>query len=552
VPQDQPPTDAELKDKSEREQAEKDSRDQEEREHQEKLAAEEVIKKSQADKKLAEAKLAAVQEAERIGQEAMDAQAKTTREAAFKKAGPFVAVKEPNRNFQDRHGQWLFELPSPSDNGSAEDNHRPLPMRLDGKEVELGLCSDGADKLFAAFPGKLTLGKSSTEPNCWVATTQNGDETIELAEYRLSKSELPMLNGEPDSELQFCWLKESKRELGTAEQLRWMPLKITVGQRVGVFLQRRAFTPENPKPDWNSIAQSQQIEFPKGEELKHLHVTGSPEVTFNVIVVQEGAKPQALTLATSTDDGGSGDHRCIVYCLLDRPLVFFNSAPKFAADLLGFGKLEMRVSRTDQGTITFQSQMNLSLHIPSPAFVRDSVGPGTLRALRDVQDKPALLEGFEAAQTDNAISRLKKDFAAVNEDVDRWHKQGWQDLPQRDMYENSPFIGLKDDAISVLRPLIDKYPKESTEAVEAENKKRRSVHAFIPKMDLLGKELRSEIENVLKMYDKASLAVNDLLVHDKDILVAWEMSCTISALEAENGPNIKLIFIESASADAEQ
>jgi len=564
VPQDQPPTEAEQEAARAREQAEKDSRDQKERERQEQLAADEAAKKKAAEEKLAETKLAAQQQDERIRQEAMDVQAKATLEAAFEKAGPFVAVKT-DRKFQDRHEQWLFELPSPSDEGSSADNHRPLPIRLDGKEVELALCSDGADKLFAAFPGKLKLGKCSSEPNCWVATTQNGDETIKLAEYKLIKSELPSGgDGAPDSELRFRWLKESARELGTAEQLRWMPLKIGVGQRVGIFLQRRAFTPENSQLNWNSIAQSQQIEFPKGEELKHLHISGRPEIAFEVTIDQGSVKRQTLTLSMSRDGAGHGqanasglprrttDHICEMYYLLDRPLAFIKEMPSYAPDLVGFGKLEMRIYRTEQGAITFKPQMDIVLHIPSPEFVRDSVGPGTLRALRDVQERPALLEAFDADQTENEIIRLKRDFTAVNEDISSWHKQGWHSLLKREMYDKSPFIDLKSDAITKLRPLIEKYPKEDKDVVDSENKKRNSVHAFIPKMELLGSELRSQIEKVLTMYDKAALKVNDLIGHDKDIVVAWEMFCGISAPEAENGPSIKLIFIESTPAEAGQ
>ena len=543
-----------------REQAEKDRREQEEREKEEKRAADEAAKKEVNDAKMEAEKLAAAKQAETLQREAMEVQAKAVRRAELEKAGPFAFVKY-DKQWQDIHGQWLFELPLATLSDSEDSQRKGLPIRAGGNNVSLTF-HECAESILGPDSDKPELKPSAMEPDTWEAVVQRGNEAIRLAKYSVVKLETSVGNEDAaDCEIHFSWLKDAKREVSAAERLRWTPLTIKINGRFGVFLQRRSFVPQK-QPDWKTLVDSSPFEFPKEPGLEGLDIGGKLGVAFRLKIRQKKNETATFTLRSKADspaleylciDDAVGDvepsHKEL-YFPLHLPIILDSTVPTYAPDLVGFGKIEMRLWKSQRGVFMFHPALSLKLHIPSPNFAQESVGPGTLKALRDVKDNPELLEGFDPAQTENEIARLRRDFEAVDEEISRWHEQRWQHLPKRELYSKTQFFELKEAAISKLSPLIEKYPRESKDVDEGQNKKRKSVHSFIPQMQLFEKELKLQLDTVVRMYDKAAIEVNDLIEHENELSIACQLFHAISVSDAENGPVVNLIFLECDSVES--
>ncbi len=597
VPLDLPPAQAEEEAAHAREQVQKDSRDQKERERQEQLAAEEAMKKKGSDSKLAEAKLAAQQEAERIRQEAMDAQAKAAREAASNEDGPFSFIKADLR-CHDRHGQWLFELPPPGADVSSE----PLPLRTHGEDVKLSLC-EAAVPLFAACPFQLELQRSPSNTEKWLVVASREGTQVELGEYTLkalgsAEPDAPM----PDHQLSFRWRREAAREISAAELLRWWPLQISVGDRSAVLLQRSTYLSEVPLK-WESLVNCQKTVFPRSSELQAIELTPNSLLSFCLEIQQANVPPQSLCLDLVDGDVEPENQElvetaaaCSKSFSLTLPLKFQETVLDVLESPLGFGTLKLQVSRTPEDGLVVQPKLELVLRLPGKEHLESFPDAAVLAEFTAITKDPERIRNLPSSDgIRNVATQMTQ---RTRDDPTFWHKQPLRAMGRKASFEPA-FMNRAQGSIKFLKQFIRKAEGDVNLARIAVAQQERQMAPLIARRNLgdgagvarmldlfenglaqqrqrlsqaetrlgivrqftpdieqycldlseLIVEFTRQHESLIQDYDAIDVQLDELLNASKAgyFKVRGEMMTTIQTPQAENGPSIRIYFVEASS-----
>ncbi len=604
VPQDQPPTQAEEDTARAREQAQKDSRDQEERERQEKLAAEEAMKKTESDSKLAQDKVAAQKEAERARQEAIDAQAKATREAALKADGPFAFVKG-NPHFQDKFGQWLFNLPAPSEFPSDPKLHTWPQLRANGERIQLFLCED-ALPLFSGCSYKLNLRQESTQPNEWIVEATAIGTIVPIGKYTVvDLSRDPAKPAEPDWELRFEWLRDAARETMASELLRWWPLEIQIGDRKAVLLQRKAEEPatDEGRPTWTSIVDSKPIAVINTDAIKAVGFGTAKNANFTIEIAQSDRTTQKIDLPilpeASEDmkenaEGSLSTNTTDKYFHLTAPVELIDNQPEASEALTGFGKFKLAVSQNPTKGLTLIPDIKLVLRLPKEDSLEKLPDPATILGLKDIIKTPLLLSNWSSSLAEGAIANTRSERLGRRTNIEEWHAQSLKPLPRKKQFESQTFFNLSRSAIKSVRGAkascvneVNKAGaaisqlKSATEkgaqdraAQQLPNAENRLIQAqkslarvsspevqtridpFEKAMEKISQEIRNTNEESLKDYDIISLQIASCIKANEQIHVRCILSGIVDTGECDTGSKVVIYFLETTSpnwpADATQ
>lgn len=597
VPQDTLPTDSENEATLAREQAEEKRRDQEERERQAKLTAEEASKRKTSDERMGGDKLAADQQAERLRQEAMEAQENAARDAAIGEDSPFSFIRT-NQAFHDSYGQWLFELPSPEENLISE----PLPLRTQGLEVELSLC-DAAEALFEDSLTQLELLRSSDAERTWLVRATQAGTKVELGEYTLEAIASAEPNPEmPDHQLSFRWRRDAAREILAAELLRWWPLQISVGDRSAVLLQRCAYVPEVPLK-WDSFVNAQKITFPRSPEMQSIDQTPNALLSFCIKILQVDVLPQTLCLDLGNEVVDENELEPIEMAAtasanfpLMLPLKFQQQIPAVQEAPLGFGTLQIAVIRNPKDGLVVLPKLELALRLPGNRHLETFPNKQTLDSFQEIARAPELIRNLPST---NGIRELAKQVTQQTRDNNEfWHRQPLRAIAKDASFE-PVFIGRAQNSMKTVRQIVRTAERDVKAARMAIAEQQRQMAILAGRMNQSGgagfatmmeiaenglaqyqqqlsqaearlvaaRQLGPAIErycedlseligefavqhaSLMQDYDAIRLQVEELLNASKagDFKVRGEMSALIQIPQTENGPTIRLYFIETTS-----
>lgn len=580
----------------EEEKKEKEGRDLEKPERLAKLAEELAAEQKTRDENARAAKLAADLQAERLRQDAMG---KAALEPAFGEQGPFTFIRIDHR-FQDSYGQWLFELPPPELSVISE----ALPLLTRGLDVELSLCK-AADSLFADSPTKLELLQSSDAEDTWsVVATQSGTR-IELGEYTLESFASAEPNAvSPDHQLKFRWRRDAAREILAAELLRWWPLQISVGDRSAVLLQRSTYASDVPLK-WDSLVNGQRITFPRSSEIQALEHTPNSLLSFcveiqeldllpqtlcldlgNLVIEENELEPTELAAAASTNFP------------LMLPLKFQERVPAVQEAPLGFGRLHLQVSRTPKDGLVVQPKLELVLRLPGNKHLETFPSEEFLKSFKAIARDPELIRNLPSESRIRSIA----DQAAqqARDDHEFWHKQPLRALAKSPSFE-PVFIGRAQNSMKTVKQIVRTAERDVKAARTAVAEQQRQMAILAGRMNQsggagfrtmmeiaenglaqlqqqlsqaearldaarrLGPAIESYCQDLSELigefavqhaslmldYDAIRLRVEELHKASRDgaFKVRGEMSALIQIPQTENGPTIRIYFIEVASND---
>jgi hypothetical protein len=597
VPQDTLPTDSENEATLAREQAEEKRRDQEERERQAKLTAEEAAKRKTSDERMGADKLAADQQAERLRQEAMEAEENAARDAAIGEDSPFSFIRT-DQAFHDSYGQWLFELPSPEENLLSE----PLPLRTQGLEVELSLC-DAAEALFEDSLTQLELLRSPDADRTWLVRATQAGTKVELGEYTLEAIASADSNPEtPDHQLSFRWRRDAAREILAAELLRWWPLQISVGDRSAVLLQRSTYLSDVPLK-WDSFVNSQKIVFPRSPQIQAIEKTPNSMLSFCIEIKQIDVVPQTLCMDLGNEVVDENELEPIEMAAtasanfpLMRPLKFQQQIPTVQEAPLGFGTLQMEVIRNPKDGLMVLPKLELALRLPGNRHLETFPNKQTLDSFQEIARAPDLIRNLPST---NGIREIAKQVTQQTRDNQEfWHRQPLRAIAKDASFE-PVFIGRAQNSIKTVRQIVRTAERDVKAARMAVAEQQRKMAILAERMNQSGgagfatmmeiaenglaqlqqqssqaearleaaRRLGPAIErycedlseligefavqhaSLMQDYDAIRLQVEELLNASKagDFKVRGEMSALVQIPQTENGPTIRLYFIETTS-----
>jgi hypothetical protein len=569
-----------------------EQRDPAEGERLAKLEGEEAAKQKTSDEETNAAKLAADLPAERLRQEAMEAQAKAAIDPEIGEQGPFTFIRIDHR-FQDRYGQWLFELPPPELSVISE----ALPLLTRGLDVELSLCK-AADPLFADSPTKLELLQSSDAEDTWsVVATQSGTK-IELGEYTLESFASAEPNAvSPDHQLKFRWRRDAAREILAAELLRWWPLQISVGDRSAVLLQRSTYVSDVPLK-WDSLVNGQKITFPRSSEIQALEHTPNSLLSFcveiqeldllpqtlcldlgNLVIEENELEPTELAAAASTNFP------------LMLPLKFQQQVPTVQEAPLGFGTLQLQVTRNPKVGLVVQPKLELVLRLPGNKHLETFPSEESLESFKAIARDPELIRNLPSESRIRSIAEQATQQTRDNHEF--WHRQPLRALAKSSSFE-PVFIGRAQNSMKTVKQIVrtaERDVKTARSAVAEQQRQMASLQAggagfarmmefaetglaqlqqqlsqaearleaarrLGPAIELYCQDLSELIgkfagqhASLMQDYEAISLRVEELLKASRDgaFKVRAEMSALIQIPQTENGPTVRIYFMKVAS-----
>ena len=575
----------------------KEQSDQGERERLAKLGDAEAAERRATEEKIRAGKLAADLQEESLHQEAMEAQAKAAIDPAIGEQGPFTFIRIDHR-FQDRYGQWLFELPPPESNVISE----AIPLLTRGLDVELSLCKT-ADPLFADSPTKLELLQSSEAEDTWsVVATQSGTK-IELGEYTLESFASAEPNAvSPDHQLKFRWRRDAAREILAAELLRWWPLQISVGDRSAVLLQRSTYVSDVPLK-WHSLVNGQKITFPRSSEIQALEHTPNSLLSFcveiqeldllpqilcldlgNLVIEENALEPKELAAAASTNFP------------LMLPLKFQDQVPAVEEAPLGFGTLHLQVSRTPTEGLVMQPKLVLALRLPGNKHLETFPSEESLESFKAIARDPELIRNLPSESRIRSIAEQATQQTRDNHEF--WHRQPLRPLAKSSSFV-PVFIGRAENSMKTVKQVVRNAERDVKTARNAVAEQQRQMATLAARFDQGGgaglarmmetaenglaqlqqqlnqaesrlaaarqlgpavdrycddlSELIGEFANqhssLMQDYEAISLRVEELLDASKAgaFKVRGEMSAVIQVPQAENGPMLRIYFMEATS-----
>lgn len=576
---------------------EKDPSDLEERERTAKLEETEAAERNAAEEKTRTEKLASERQAARLRKEGMDAQADAAIDPAIGEQGPFTFIRIDHR-FQDRFGQWLFELPPPESSMISE----ALPLLTQGLDVELSLCK-AADKLFADSPTGLELLRSSETEATWLVVATQSGTRIELGEYSLESFASAEPNAvSPDHQLTFRWRRDAAREILAAELLRWWPLQISVGDRSAVLLQRSTYVSDVPLK-WDSLVNGQKITFPRSSEIQALEHTPNSLLSFcveiqeldllpqtlcldlgNVVIEENELEPTELAAAASTNFP------------LMLPLKFQQQVPTVQEAPLGFGTLQLQVTRNPKVGLVVQPKLELALRLPGNKHLETFPSEQSLESFKAIARDPELIRNLPSESRIRSIAEQATQQTRDNHEF--WHRQPLRALAKSSSFE-PVFIGRAQNSIKTVKQIVRTAERDVKTARSAVAEQQRQMATLASRMDqgggagfarmmevaenglaqlqqqlnqaeaklaaarqlgpaidrycedlseLIG-EFATQQTSLMQDYDAISLRVEELLNASKDgvFKLRGEMSALVQIPQTENGPTIRIYFMEATS-----
>ena len=594
VPQDQPPTQAEKEATGAREQAEKDSRDQKERERQKNLAAEEAMKKAESDSKLAETKMAAEQEAQRIRQEATDAQAKADRDKMLKEDGPFAFIKG-NTLFRDKYNQWLFSLPKPGEVYLVGHEHNWPQLRANGGPIVLSLCEEAA-LLFEGCPYKLSLSQDPVLLNEWTVQATSAGNMIPIAKYTLKEVPRDAANStQPDTELQFEWLRDASRETVASELLRWWPLKIQVHDRTAVFLQRTAEIPSTHegRPTWKNLVESKRIEVINTDAIKAIEFDKVSTAKFTIDIAQpdKGDQKLELPIVPETSDDNAQTSALPAKKLttskffhLTPPFELIDNRPEITDAMVGFGELQLTVSQTTSKGLILNPLVTVTLRLAKKEYLKILPDFSTNSGLTTIQKTPAALAKWNPALADELITNLQNTLVELRSDPEKWHTQALKPLPAKENFESDLFYRLVKNAtksvrahesncrIAVQRATVAvnqlnnvtetaQRQKAQMELPKAQNKLKQAEDAlkfatsevnprilpFTAAMERMTQEMTKTNAELVKDYETIDGKIGACLTAMEKVDVRCSLSAQVSTAVFDSGEGVCIYFVETTS-----
>jgi hypothetical protein len=590
VSQSEPPVERE-KETSRASEEQKEGRDLEKPERLAKLAEEVAAEPKKRDENTRTEKPAADLKTERVRQDAM---AKAALEPAFGEHGPFTFIRIDHR-FQDSYGQWLFELPPPELSVISE----ALPLLTRGLDVELSLCK-AADPLFADSPTKLELLQSSDAQDTWsVVATQSGTR-IELGEYALESFVSVEPNAvSPDHQLKFRWRRDAAREILAAELLRWWPLQISVGDRSAVLLQRSTHVSDVPLK-WDSLVNGQKITFPRSSEIQAFEHTPNSLLSFcveiqeldllqqtvcldlgNLVIEENELEPTELAAVASTNFP------------LMLPLKFQERVPAVHEAPLGFGRLHLQVSRTPKEGLVVQPKLELVLRLPGNKHLETFPSEESLGSFKAIARDPELIRNLPSESRIRSIAEQATQQTRDNHEF--WHRQPMRALAKSSSFD-PVFVGRAQSSMKTVRQIVRTAERDAKTTRNAVTEQQRQMSVLAGRMNQSGgagfatmmeiaenglaqlqqqasqaearleaaRRLGPAIErycedlseligefavqhaSLMQDYEAISLRVEELLEASRDgaFKLRAEMSALIQIPQTENGPTIRIYFIE--------
>lgn len=600
VPQDRLSTEAENEATRARE---KERRDLEERERQAKLAAEKAAEDNANDQRMAADKLAAEsaakQQAELVEQEAIAKREKDARDAALKKEGPFAFIKG-NPRFEDKGGQWLFNLPRP---GERHDDLWPQ-LRTNGEPISLSLC-EAARPLFSGSSYQLSLKQHETQLNEWTVEATQAGTVEQIARYTIAElTRDPAMIEEPDRELHFEWLRSASREIIASEQLRWWPIEIQIGSRKAVLLQRQAEIPESldGRPTWKSLVNSERIPIMNSNAIKAIEFDKAANTKFAIEIAQAGLPVQKLEVSILSEATGPeserqqeipnterGEHADTLkqqgivtkYFHVTPPLELMENIPEITETLLGFGKLELSVSQAPRTGLTINPKIKLLLRLPNIDLLDTLPDISTNAGLKAMIKVPSKFGTWDPILAEGAIVNLQNTRSELRNEPDKWYTQKMKPIPTRQSFVSDTFSNLSRQAIEAIRGVIPaltrdvgvaqaavnrlnaKVLKEVGDEEKLNNAKQQLTQAerqlqaakkyepliqtFTAAMGKMSREMKETNSLLLRDYDTIAVQVNSCVEAVEQVHVRCTLLGEVLTEGCANGPKVFVHFLETTS-----
>lgn len=592
LPQDQMPTETEEA-RTTREHAEKERLEQNAREQREKLAAEAAKRKSN-DEKMTSEQLAEKQ-AELAQREAIARRDKDARDTALMKEGPFAFIRG-NPRFEDRIGQWLFNLPK---SGQQYDGRWPQ-LRANGAAISLLLC-EGAKPLFSACSYQLELKQDAARLNEWIVlATQAG--TIEpIARYTVEELPRdPAMIAEPDRELRFEWLQSASRESMASELLRWWPLQIQVGTRKAVLLQRRPEIPEiaDGHPTWRSLANSEPIPVINTNAIKAVGFDQTTASEFTIEFAQADFPTQKMVLPISaaegtdeTDDAETQEaaddspesKAPTKYFYMVPPFELFEEEPEVTEKLTGFGKLQLNVRQNAAGGLTLSPKITLVLRLPQKKNLEKLPDSSTNTGLKSILKTPQLLAEWNPKLAEAAIKNIQSERESSRNDIRNWYTQAMKPLPKITVFKSDAFAKLASSALKEVQSVVPNCRRDLENAKAAVNRldvtrlqglaggqqildnarlklsqaenayfiaseqHEPRIEAFAEAMKKMSREMTLTQDELLKDYTIISSNLKSCVEAMEQVHIRCTLSGDVSTEKCDTGSKVVIFFLETTS-----
>lgn len=553
------------------ERAEIDRRQQLEREKAEKLAADVAARKKADDEKKATEKKQLDDEAQRRSEDAM---AKASERAKrLEEDGPFAFIKS-DELWKDKHGQMLLKLPIPRKMSSSG----ALPLRLSGKPIELGLCTE-AESFFERVKTRFEIRRSPTSPSSkWQVIVAGQTPPLVLGEYAIEpiSSDVALPDG-PDHSLIFTWLPDRSRDPDpvASELFRWWPIEIKIEKRRAVLLQRTAFEPET-KLTWQALVHGKPFRFSSNSEIKVLPFKDLTELSLAVSIHQPGAETQQVQsiIAASTATPDEDDDEAVNFESLSKPnaryfelglpLRLHGEKPTkpIRSDSLGFGIINIEGRFTEEAELTLNPKILLTLRLPKRDVIRNLPSQEQIEFLSSITADVNKLAEFNPAVKDDRIETLAQKCAAIMKDPLEWHSQRFIKLTALNQFNTDKFSVAKKNAAEVVQRLAlmtarpnptrrEQAMKDNDQSIIREEADREKIHSFNGAMGELEKALDENVKIMMASYDSIKSTLQQMVSAAERYEVTVDLTREIKLSGSENANQmLKIYFIETSSVMA--
>jgi len=581
----------------------KERRDLEELERQAKLAAEQAAVDNANDQRMEADKLAAEetakQQAKLDERAAIAKREKDAIDAALTKEGPFAFIRG-NPSFEDKEGQWLFNLPRP---GERYDDVWPK-LRTNGETISLSLC-EGARPLFSGSSYQLSLKQHETQLNEWTVEATQAGTVEQIARYTIAElTRDPAMIKEPDRELHFEWLRSASREIIASELLRWWPIEIQIGSRKAVLLQRKAEIPESldGRPTWKSLVNSERIPIMNSNAIKAIEFDKAANTKFVIEIAQAGLSVQKLEVSILSETAGPeserqqeipnterGEHADILkqqgtvtkYFHVTPPLELMETIPEITETLTGFGKLELSVAQAPKTGLTINPKIKLLLRLPKINLLDTLPDISTNAGLKAMIKVPSKFVSWDSILAEGAIVNIQNTRSEIRNDPDKWYTQKMKPIPARQSFVSDTFSNLSRQAIEAIRGVIPALTRDvgvaqaavnrlnakalkelgdeqklnnakqhltqAQSQLEAAKKYEPLIQTFTAAMGKMSQEMKETNSLLLRDYDTIAVQVNSCVEAIEQVHVRCTLQGEVLIEGCDNGPKVFVYFLETAS-----
>jgi hypothetical protein len=277
------------------------------------------------------------------------------------------------------------------------------------------------------------------------------------------------------------------------------------------------------------------------------------------------------------------------------PLNFQEDVPRLLDSPLGFGTLQMRVSRSVKEGLVLQPKLELTVRLPGSQHLETFPSIETLAALKAITKEPELVRNASSTGIRNIA---KQSIQRTRDNEEFWHKQPLRGIAKKSSFEPE-FTDRAKTSIKVVKQIIRKAEVDVNAArlavagqerqmadltarrnssggeglaralAVAENgmaqlRQRLSqaearmavarrlgpaIDAYCADLAELMVDFDEQHESLMQDYDAIVLQVDELLDASKSgrFQLRCEMTATLQTPQAENGPSVRIHFIEASS-----